>query len=156
MSVCRKPITCLFTLLPLVLLSACVNDAASLQIDGNQHSLSLVREQKWPWDKRVDLFVVVSRMPDCQRRHRLNSAAINASAVEVFSPDANNFYLLQGGRYFYVETRTCESFRAMAEVPPSGVGEKLGVFREVGGKYTYEDEVVRSTPVEGVRDATPR
>lgn len=135
-----RPISLLLLTISLPLLNACVNDAASLQIDGKDHSLSLVREQKWPWEKRVDLFVVVSRMPNCQRRHRLRNSSISASTVDVFSPDAAAFYLQQGNSIYFVETETCEGFRELTESPAIGMGQKLGKFAEVGGVYRFVDE----------------
>lgn len=115
----------------------CINDAASLPIDGKEHSLTVIREQSLPWEKRVDLFVVVARMPDCQRRHRLKSAGISASAVDVYSPEIGTYYLQQGARTYSVETATCENFRELTEPPSNGLGQKLGSFRAVGGEYRF-------------------
>jgi hypothetical protein len=130
-------------LLPLValpLLGGCINDAASLHIDGKDHSLSVMREQKWPWEKRVELFVVVSRMPDCQRRHHLKSSSIGSSTVEVFSSGADSFHLQQGDRLYFVETNTCEGFRELAEPPTTGLGQKMGTFTESAGEFRFVDE----------------
>ena len=129
-------------LLALPLLSACVNDAASLQIDGKEHSLSVVREQKWLWEKKLDLFVVVTRMPDCQRRHRLKGSSISAASFEVYTVDGITYYLQQGNRIYSVETKTCEEFRELAEAPQSGLGQKIGVFKEVDGQFRFVDEPV--------------
>lgn len=129
---------CVVLLLPV--LAGCVNDAASLQIDGKEHSISVVREQKWFWEDKVELFVVVTRMPDCQRRHHLKTAPIATASFDVFSPDAVTFYLRQGGRTYSVETKTCESFRELSGAPDSGMGLKIGVFKEVGGQFTFVEE----------------
>ena len=60
-------------LLPLLaapLLTACVNDGATYEIDNSrEHVLSLIREQPYFWDSKVNLYLVVSRMPSCMRRH---------------------------------------------------------------------------------------
>ena len=130
------------TVLPLlaVLLSGCVNDGASLQIDGKEHSLSLIREQKWLWEDNVDLFVVASRMPDCQRRHRMRSAPLDDVVVEVYSPDAVTFYLRQGGRTYSIETATCEGFRELSDAP-ANLGGKIGTFRESRGGFQFQEEV---------------
>lgn len=130
----------LLSLLALPLLGACVNDAASLQIDGKDYSLSVMREQKRPWEKRVELFVVVSRMPDCQRRHHLKSSSISSSTIEVFSPDVDSFYLQQGGRLYFVETDTCEGFRELAEPPVAGLGQKIGTFTDAAGNFRFVKE----------------
>ena len=46
-------------------------DMASMPIQGSDHSLTLVREKPYAWSAGWDLAVVVTRMPDCQRRHHL-------------------------------------------------------------------------------------
>ena len=133
-----KLLGCSLLIAVVPLLSSCVNDAASMQIDGKEHSISLVREQKWVWDRRVELSVVVSRMPHCQRRHHLKNSAINASGVEVYSPDFVLFYLKLGERIYLVETNTCEGFRELTSIPPSGLGPMLGEFADVRGRYFFE------------------
>lgn len=130
----------LLPLIALPLLGGCINDAASFQIDGKDHSLSVMREQKWPWEKRVELFVVVSRMPDCQRRHHLKSSSISSSTVEVFSSEVDSFYLQQGGRLYFVETNTCEGFRELTEPPATGLGQKIGTFTESAGEFRFVNE----------------
>lgn len=135
----------LLSLIALPLLGGCINDAASFQIDDKDHSLSLMREQKWPWEKRVELSVVVSRMPDCQRRHHLRSSSIGSSAVVVFSSDADSFYLQQGDRLYAVETNTCEGFRELTEPPTTGLGQKIGTFTESAGAFRFVDEPAAKT-----------
>lgn len=136
----RKFANLVLPLVAPIVLAGCINDAASLQIDGKEHSLTVVREQSRPWEKRVDLFVVVARMPDCQRRHRLKSAGISASGVDVYSPEIGTYYLQQGGRTYFVETSTCEGFRELGEQPAAGVGAKVGSFKAVGGEYRFVAE----------------
>ena len=149
-----KMVSIAFAIVSLPMLAGCVSDAASLQIDGKEHSLSLVREQKWLWEQQVELFVVATRMPDCQRRHRLRSASISASSVEVYSADAVTFFLRQGGRLYSVETRTCESFRELSEPPATGLGQKLGVFKELKGQFAFAAEPV-SSGAQGEGSASP-
>ena len=56
--------TVLFALLAVPLLTACVNDGATYEIDGTrEHGLSLIREQPYFWDSKVNLYMAVSRMP---------------------------------------------------------------------------------------------
>ena len=130
--------TLLLVAFALPCLAGCINDAASLQIDGKEHSISLVREQHWLWDKQMELSVVVSRMPDCQRRHRLRNTNIGSSTVEVFSLSEVSFLLRQGARLYFVETETCESFRELERAPAEGLGRRLGRFVEVEGRYIFE------------------
>lgn len=135
-----KRILQVLPLIALPLLAGCVSDAASFQIDGKEHSLSLVREQKWLWEKKVELSLVVSRMPACQRRHHLKSASIATATAEVYSPDFSNFYLKQGTRIYAVETQTCEGFRELTEAPAGGMGQKVGVFKEIKEKFSFEED----------------
>ena len=51
------------------LLAACEYEGAAYLIEGKDHSISLVREQRWFWSSEVEQAVVVSRMPTCMRRH---------------------------------------------------------------------------------------
>ena len=45
------------------LLAACEYEGAAYLIEGKDHSISLVREQRWFWSSEVEQAVVVSRMP---------------------------------------------------------------------------------------------
>lgn len=138
----RKFANILLPLVALPVLTGCINDAASLQIDGKDHSLTVVREQRLPWEQRVDLFVVVARMPDCQRRHHMKASSISASTVDVLSPEVGTYYLQQGARTYSVETATCEGFRELTALPESGLGAKIGSFKAVNGEYRFVDEPV--------------
>ena len=70
-------------LLPLValpLLAGCMHDAASYQIAGRDHALTLIADQPWFWKPEADLAVVAARLPDCQRRHNLKAVPIASIA----------------------------------------------------------------------------
>lgn len=137
----------------LPLMAGCVNDAASMQIDGKEHSLSLVREQKWLWEKTLQLSVVVTRMPDCQRRHHLRSSPISQASVDVFSADTETFFLKQGVRVYSVETKTCESFQELGEIPPNIKVQRFGTFKESNGQLAFfQDRSSEGVP--GVERAT--
>lgn len=126
----------LLALLPA--LGGCINDSIGMRIDGPEHAVSLVREQKLFWEKRMDLEVVVARLPDCQRRHKLESAAISPSfKVDVYAVGQNAFLLEQGRNLYSVETQTCQKFEKLAGPPKDGKGELVGVFREQGGKLVF-------------------
>jgi len=127
-------------LLALPLLAACVNDAASFQIDGRDHSLTVIREQRWLWDKNVELAVVAARLPECQRRHALDQAPAKEASVEVWQTGSTTFILKQAEKFYLVETLACEGFRKLDAAPPGGLGRKLGVFAEQGGKLRFLPE----------------
>lgn len=128
----------LFLLALLPVLGGCVNDSIGMHIDGPGHAISLVRAQRLFWEKRMDLEVVVARLPDCQRRHPMQPAAISPNfKVEVYATGQNSFLLEQGRNLYSVETQTCQKFEKLAEPPKEGKGELIGVFREMGGKLAF-------------------
>lgn len=131
-----------FALALLPLLGGCIDDAASWQINGREHALTLIREQKWFWDNTVQLYVVAARLPDCQRRHKLTPASASQATVEVFIAGENAYVLRQGARLYAVETKTCEGFQKLDGEPPGGLGAKVGSFRESGDKLRFVAEAV--------------
>lgn len=126
-------------LLPLCaapLLAACINDSASYQIDGPSNSLSLIRQQKWLWDKKVDMAMVVARLPDCQRRHPMGKVSPQAK-IEVWQPGPGTFVIRQDGKLILTETQTCEGWQTLEAEPPGGLGRQIGTFQEEGGKLRF-------------------
>ena len=122
----------------LALLAGCISDGAAYHIDGKEHSLSLVREQRLPWNRQLDLYLVASRMPDCQRRHKLRSAPDEGLSIEVFALDFNTYYLRQGGRVYRVDTQSCEGFQQLDKAPEgSALGVPAGRFATVDGTFRF-------------------
>lgn len=120
-----------FKLLPLLLLPllvACSDQRASFQIQDSDHALSLIREQRFFWEKKAVYTIVAARMPDCMRRHKMGSAGLDAK-VEVYSPGNNAWILKQGNLMYVVETRTCEGFAKLDAVPEGGMGPLVGTFQ---------------------------
>jgi hypothetical protein len=114
-------------LLLLPVLSACSDQRASFQIEGSNHALSLIREQRFFWDKTAVYTIVPARMPDCMRRHKIGPASL-AARFEVYSPGNNAWILRQGNLMYVVETRTCEGFAKLDAVPEGGMGPLVGSF----------------------------
>jgi len=130
----------LFSLLALPLLSACVNDSAVYEIgDGQEHSLTLVREQPYFWNNRVNLVLIVSRMPACLRRHELGSGT-EKTRVDVWQAPSGAFVIRVGKRMYVTETQTCEGFAPLDAEPPGGLGEFKGSFRADDGKLVFAGE----------------
>jgi hypothetical protein len=124
--------------LALPLLSACVNDGATYEIDGTrEHVLSLIREQPYFWDKKVNLYMVVSRMPTCMRRHSMGTGMEN-SKVEIYQVPSGAFIIKSGKRLYATETQTCEGFAKMESEPVEGMGKLMGTFRVKNGKLIFE------------------
>lgn len=138
--------------LPLIvspLLAGCINETASLRFDGPEHALILQARQAWFWQPVVDLEVVMSRPPDCQRRSRLDAAAAAEVGVEVLRPDAGEFVepiliLRQGARHYAVSTRNCE-MQPFAKAPEK-TGTLLGTFRLEAKKLKFVAAPVPTAP----------
>ena len=123
-----------------LLLAGCMNESATLSLDGKDQSLTLQAKQPWFWDQRVDLELVMSRLPDCQRRSRLDAAMPAEIALEVFRPEAGEFaepilILRQGGRHYALGLANCElqAFKAAPQKP----GVLLGTFRMQGQRLKF-------------------
>ena len=130
----------LLPLLAVPLLSACVNDGATYEIDGTrEHVLSVIREQPYFWDSKVELFLVVSRMPVCLRRHSLGTGT-ERTRVEVWQVPSGAFIVRVGKRLYATETQTCESFAKLDTEPIEGMGELKGVFRVRKGELVFVKE----------------
>ena len=117
----------LFLALLLPFLAACSDQRATFEIQGNTHALSLIRTTSAPWDKSASYSIVAARMPDCMRRHALPKASLNAR-WEIFSPGNEAWIIRQGQRVYVTETRTCEGFSVLDQVPPDGYGPLMGMF----------------------------
>jgi hypothetical protein len=130
----------LLPLLAVPLLSACVNDGATYEIDNTrEHVLSLIREQPYFWDSKIELYLVVSRMPACLRRHSMGTGT-DKTRVEVYRVPSGAFIIKVGKRLYATETQTCESFAKMSEEPPEGMGKMIGTFRVVKGELVFVKE----------------
>ncbi|MDT3736659.1 MAG: hypothetical protein ROZ00_10565 [Denitratisoma sp.] len=132
-----------------LLLAGCMNESATLSLDGKDHSLTLQAKQPWFWNQRVDLELVMSRLPDCQRRSRLDAAMPAEIALEVFRPEAGEFaepilILRQGRRHYALGLANCElqAFKAAPQKP----GALLGTFRMQGQRLKFSAAPAAVTP----------
>ena len=135
----------IFSLLPIFLtafLAACVNDGTAYDIRGDrQHSISVLREQPFFWDKTVHFFVILSRMPDCTRRHEMADGT-PTSVIDVFQVPSGAYILQLGSRYFAAEIETCEGFAEINDLnaqgePKDGTGLYRGRFHTKDGAWTF-------------------
>lgn len=130
----------ILSLLAAPLLSACVNDGATYEIDNTrEHVLSLIREQPYFWDSKIELFLVVSRMPACMRRHSLGLGTSNTK-VEIYQVPSGAFIVKVGKRMYATETQNCVNFVKMSEEPAEGMGKLVGTFREKKGALVFVKE----------------
>lgn len=138
----------LLPLFALPLLAGCVNDTATLEIDGTrEHVLVLMREQPYFWDNKLELSLVVARMPACMRRHPLGTGTVS-SKVEIYQVPSGAYIVKVGKRMYATETQNCVNFAKMDAEPPEGLGKLIGTFREDKGALTFvkEEEAPTDAP----------
>ena len=91
----------------LSVLAGCENSATSYMIDGSQHALILVREQKFVWDDELRQAVVVSRLPACQKRIRIHPSSTELVEMKVYEAGDSLWALHQGDRWYLAGTEEC-------------------------------------------------
>ena len=91
----------------LTVLAGCENSATSYMIDGSQHALILVREQKFVWDDELRQAVVVSRLPACQKRIRIHPSSTELVEMKVYEAGDSLWALHQGDRWYLAGTEEC-------------------------------------------------
>lgn len=127
-------------LLPLLLvaplLAACVNDSGTYEIDNREHALSLIREQPYFWDSKVNLYLVVSRLPACMRRHSIGQGT-EKTKVEIYQLPSGVIIVRADRHMFATESRTCEGFSKLDAEPPDGMGKLKGTFRVRKGELGF-------------------
>lgn len=137
---------CLILLLPLML-AACVDDSASYLIDGNDHALTVRRQQEFFWKDEATVTLMASHMPECQRLHEL---AVFEPAeevkVEVFSSAEQTWNLRMGNQLWQIETQTCNGLTELQNDPNADLGQPVGSF-------TVKDKRLVFTPVAGAQAA---
>jgi hypothetical protein len=113
-------------LLTPLLLTGCIKESASYYIDDNRHAISVRAQQDYFWSKDVELRVLASRMPDCQRQLVLGRMPIAGLEVELFESAENTYVVRAGGQALQVETGGCSQLEAPAAGAPV---QRLGAFR---------------------------
>ena len=91
----------------LAVLAGCENSATSYMIDGSQHALILVREQKFVWDDELRQAVVVSRLPACQKRIRIHPGSTVLVEMKIYEAGDSLWALHQGNRWYLAGTEEC-------------------------------------------------
>jgi len=118
-------LTRLLPLCFLPLLAACVNDRVAYDVPQTTETVTLIREQPRFWEDKVELSLVLARMPDCMRRHP-PVAGTAQTVVELYQYEPTTYIIKIGDKMWAAETRTCEGFAPMDKVPEQGMGSKLG------------------------------
>ncbi|OQA31176.1 MAG: hypothetical protein BWY57_02468 [Betaproteobacteria bacterium ADurb.Bin341] len=125
----------LLPLLLLPLLSGCVDDRTAYEAEGNQ-IFTLIREQPYFWKKEASLYLVVSRMPKCMRRHSLGKISIDSS-VELWQYRPDTFIVKFEDSMFATETDTCEGLEKLDKDPPGGKGTLIGTYEQGQDKFVF-------------------
>ena len=126
----------LLLLLTLFGLAACENSGASYMIDGDKnHSISLMREQRWVWSNEVEQKLVVARYPECQRRFPVTSGTTDSVDLELYAVRDNLFVARQAKEWWALGTERCEIQKF--EQPPANPGSLLGKFQLKDGALTF-------------------
>lgn len=120
-----------------LLLAGCVNDTASYAIDSNQHALIVKVDQDYFWSDGVAVSVIATRLPDCQRMHRLEPESLTNFELDVYAAGDNNYIVRTAYQAWQVETETCERKLDAAAIEP---GERLGGFKFVEKKLVFVPE----------------
>lgn len=139
----RKTLIVLLSLL----LTACVDDTASYYVDGpnGSHALTLRRLQRHLFSDEVEVELIMSRWPDCQRRQVLTQTPADEVEIELYSRGDNSWTLREGKQQWLLETQTC----TLAADGKGEAGELLGVYRVEGGKLVFEAAVAATEAANG-------
>lgn len=118
-------------------LTACDDQAASYRATATGETLTLIRHKPYPWSASYDLAVVVARLPECQRRHRLQPMAVRGAAtVDVLRGAEAGLVLREGSRYYLIDTATCDTVRLPSGSAPEA-SVPLGSFDTRGGRFVF-------------------
>lgn len=119
-----------------LVLAGCDNDAASYQISGPEHAVTLLRQQPYFWSKTANLAVVIARFPDCQRRHQLKPVADGNPRAELFEQAPGQFLLKRGTDWYVLDTQAC-ALQAVAAPQGGASGRPIGAFDKASGKLRF-------------------
>ncbi|HRA81259.1 MAG TPA: hypothetical protein PL024_07125 [Thauera sp.] len=97
----------LLALALLPLLAACENSATAFMVDGKDHALILVREQKVFWSDEVKQALVASRLPKCQKRVTIHPGSTTLVEMRVYEAGERLWALQQGNRWYLASTEVC-------------------------------------------------
>ena len=126
-------------LIPLALmgLTACENSATAYMIDGTDHALMLVREQRWFWSDEINQAIVVSRLPKCQRRVAIWPGNGSGPVMEVYEAGFQLWALNQGRRWYLASTEKCR-VQDWPDAPATPPGAYVGRFLMKDGVPVFE------------------
>ena len=120
----------------LPLLSACENRTGAMMIEGRNHAVILIREQRHFWRDTVEQYIVASRLPACQRKVKIHPGRTAMAPIEVYEAGDLLWALRQGGRWYLVSTVECrvQDWDNAAGEPP---GRASGRFEASADKIVF-------------------
>ncbi|MDR0564551.1 MAG: hypothetical protein LBG78_06410 [Azoarcus sp.] len=120
----------------LALLAGCENSATSIMIEGKEHALVLVREQSYFWKDDVEQYLVVSRLPECQRRVKIFPNKSQMTPVDVYVAGDRLWALHQGNQWYLASTDKCQS-QVWKTPDVQQLGPMVGRFGQRDGKVVF-------------------
>ena len=118
-------------------LAGCENSATAYKIDGKDHALMLVREQRWAWSDAIAQAVIAARLPKCQRRVAIWPGNGSGPDMEVYEAGDRLWALQQGRRWYLASTEKCQ-VQDWNDPPASPPGPLVGSFRMRDGVMVFE------------------
>ncbi len=125
-------------LLAVLPLAGCFQDTASYTFPEKDHGITLVRTQDWPWQDTLNLGVIAIRLPDCNEGITVKDVPKASEYTLYRAPEgyAEPIFILAFDKADYaIGTQSCQVQKF--ETAPADLGVKLGVFREVDGKFRF-------------------
>ena len=120
-----------------VLLSGCVQDFAIYMFDGQDHSLTVRRQQRYFWQDTVEVQLMATNLPQCQRLHTLSTDAPADIKVELFAAGDGVWNIRMGKQLWQAETNTCNSLVEMENDPKADLGQPAGKFEVTDDQLTF-------------------
>ncbi|MDO9225722.1 MAG: hypothetical protein Q8M09_19455 [Pseudomonadota bacterium] len=125
-------------LLAVLPLSGCLQDTASYSFPEKEHAITLVRNQSFFWQDKLEVEVIVIRLPQCNGGLSIKDISLDTRFDFYQAPDEypEPLYLLKSDkRVFAVSTQSCR-VQEFQETPPD-LGSKLGAFRVSGKVFQF-------------------
>lgn len=150
----RRFVALLFALLLAALTAGCGrSDDTSMPIQGNDVSLSVIREKSYFWSDGWDLSFVISRMPDCMRRHHVKHVGDGDFLVDVYDAGNGGWILNQGRRWYVADIASC-NLQQFDEKPPFP-GTLVGSFAADDGQELTFKPAPPPAPADAGTPAAP-
>lgn len=125
-------------------LAGCENEAASYQIGGStEEAFTLIRERRIPWHAESEVTLVVARLPECQRRYRLNRTPAGQARAELYQTAPYAYLLRNGASWFAIDRRAC-LLQAIKPPPRGTVATPVGAFDRQAKRLRFVAAVPRS------------